>query len=124
MRATLVVIASALLPLASIAGGAEASDAAPPIVQQLLAHAQALDLSDSQVQTLELIRDRRLHTLETLQRRLDATKAQSSAAAQQDAVSLMQEIGRLQVLSGRDALRQLSTAQRRRWVDLQAARKP
>jgi hypothetical protein len=123
MRTTVAVVASTLLLVGSTAGGAE-SDAAPPIVDQLLEHARALDLSDSQVQALQLIRDRRVHTLATLQQRLHAAEAQSSDAAQQDAVTLMQEIGRLQVLSGREALQQLTPAQRRRWVDIQAARRP
>jgi hypothetical protein len=62
--------------------------------------------------------------METLQQRLHATEAQPSAAAQQDAVALMQEIGTLQVLSERAALQQLTPAQRRRWVDIQTPPKP
>ena len=121
---------SALLSLISIAlvcGAASASevdDSAPPIVEQLLARAAALELSDAQVQALQLIRDRRTQTLQVLRARLRAAEAQVTAAATHDTVTLMQEIGRLQVLSGRDALEQLTPAQRRRWVTLQARQTP
>jgi len=119
MRATLVVLASVVLLLICRTGGAESSDSAPPIVDQLLAHATALELSAAQVQALEVIRERRVHTLATLQDRLRGSEAQATAAASQDALTLMQDAGRLQVLSGRDALQQLTPAQRRRWVELQ-----
>ena len=66
MRATLVGLASVVLLFSSIPGGAESDDSAPPIVDQLLAHATALALSNAQVQALEAIRDRRVHTLATL----------------------------------------------------------
>ena len=121
---------SALLSLISIAlvcGAASASkvdDSAPPIVEQLLARAAALELSDAQVQALQLIRERRTQTLQVLRARLRAAEAQVTAAATHDTVTLMQEIGRLQVLSGRDALQQLTPAQRRRWVTLQARQTP
>ena len=79
---------------------------------------------DAQVQALEVIRDRRLQTLATLQERLRRSEAQSTAAAAHDTLTLMQDAGRLQVLSAREALQQLSPAQRRRWVELQAQRTP
>jgi hypothetical protein len=121
---------SALLSLISIAlvcGAASASevdDSASPIVEQLLTRAAALELSAAQVQALQLIRDRRTQTLQVLRARLRATEAQVTAAATHDTVTLMQEIGRLQVLSGREALEQLTPAQRRRWVTLQARQTP
>ncbi len=120
MRATLVGLASGVLLFISTVGGAESGDSAPPIVEQLLARATALELSDAQVQALEAIRERRLHTLAVLQDRLRSSEAQSTAAAAQDTLILMQDMGRLQVLSGREALQQLTPAQRRRWVALQA----
>jgi len=121
---------SALLSLISIAlvcGAASASevdDSASPIVEQLLTRAAVLELSAAQVQALQLIRDRRTQTLQVLRARLRAAEAQATAAAAHDTVTLMQEIGRLQVLSGRDALEQLTPAQRRRWVTLQAGQTP
>jgi len=121
---------SALLSLISIAlvcGAASASevdDSASPIVEQLLTRAAVLELSAAQVQALQLIRDRRTQTLQVLRARLRAAEAQVTAAATHDTVTLMQEIGRLQVLSGRDALEQLTPAQRRRWVTLQARQTP
>jgi hypothetical protein len=122
MRAALVGLASVVLLFLSTTGGAEADDSAPPIVDQLLAHATALELSTAQVQALEVIRDRRVHALATLQDRLRGSETQPTAAAAQDTLTLMQDIGRLQVLSGREALQQLTPAQRDRWVALQARR--
>ena len=124
MRTTLVGLASVVLLFVSTAGGAESDDSAPPIVEQLLAHATALDLSAAQIQALEAIRDRRAHTLATLQDRLHGSAAQATAAAAQDTLTLMQDMGRLQVLSGREALQQLTPAQRDRWVALQARPTP
>jgi hypothetical protein len=122
MRAALICLACVLLLSGSAAGGQ--SEDAVPIVDQLLAQATALDLSAGQVKALERIRDRRVHTLATLQERLRGAEAQQTAAAAEDTVTLMREIGRVQVLSGREALQQLSPAQRRRWVELHAARTP
>ena len=123
MRSALVAFASVVVFYSSAAGGADTRESAPPIVDQLLAHATALELSATQVDAIEAIRDRRAHTLATLRARLRATETQSTAAAQQDTLALMQEIGRVQVLSGREALEQLSPAQRSHWVALQAAQK-
>jgi hypothetical protein len=124
MRVTLVALASVVLVFVATTGGAEAEDSAPPIVDQLLARAAALELSAAQVRALETIRDRRVHTLAALQDRLHGSEVQSTAAAAQDTLTLMQDIGRLQVLSGREALQQLTPAQRDRWVALQARRIP
>ena len=120
MRAALVALASGVLLFASTPGEAESGDSASPIADQLLAQATSLELSAAQVEALEIIRNRRVHTLATLQERLRGTRAQSTAAAAQDTLTLMQDIGQLQVLSGREALRQLTPAQRQRWVDLHA----
>ena len=124
MRATLVGLASVLLLFNSVPAGAESGVSAAPIVDQLLAHATALDLGNAQVQALEAIRDRRVHTLATLQDRLRGSEAQATAAAAQDTLTLMQDMGRLQVLSGREALQQLTPAQRRRWVELRTPPTP
>jgi len=120
MRATLVSLASVVVLFVSTAGGAESSDSAPPIVDQLLAHAAALALSATQIQALEAIRERRVHTLATLQNRLRNSEAQTTAAAAHDTLTLMQDVGRLQVLSGREALQQLTPTQRRRWAAMAA----
>jgi hypothetical protein len=120
MRATLAGLASVVLLFIATVGGAESSDSTPPIVDQLIAHATALELNDGQIQALEAIRERRVHTLATLQERLRGSEAQATAAAAQDTLTLMQDIGRLQVLSGSEALQQLTPGQRRRWVELQA----
>ena len=102
---------------------AEPDAGATPVVEQLLGHAAALELSDGQVAALQIIRDRRTRTLQALTERLRAVEGQSTAAAAHDATTLMQDIGRLQVLSGREALLQLTPTQRRRWVELQAQRR-
>ena len=101
---------------------AEGDDAAAPIVEQVLGHAAALELSDTQVEALQIVRDRRARTLQALTERLRAAEGQSTAAAAHDTTTLMQDIGRLQVMSGREALLQLTPNQRRRWVELQARR--
>jgi hypothetical protein len=124
MRATLGALASVVLLFIGTIGTAASTDSTPPIVDQLLAHATALELNDGQIQALEAIRERRIHTLATLQERLRGSEAQATAAAAQDTLTLMQAIGRLQVLSGREALQQLTPGQRRRWVALQAHRSP
>ena len=124
MRSALVGLASVVVFYSSPIGGADVQDSAPPIVDQLLAQATALELSAAQVDALEAIRDRRAHTLAALRERLRGTEPAAEAAVAQDALTLMQEMGRLQVLSGREALQQLSPAQRRRWVELQAAQRP
>jgi hypothetical protein len=120
MRAGVVGLISLLLLAPSATCGADVDDSAPPIVDQILTRAAALELSDAQVQALQVIRDRRTHTLQALAERLRAADAQSTAAAEDDTLTLMREMGRLQVMSGREALEQLSPAQRRRWVELQA----
>ena len=120
MRASLVGLASVVLLFSSVPARAESDDSARPVVDQLLAHATALELSNAQVQALEAVSDRRVHTLATLQDRLRGSETQPTAAATQDTLTLMQDIGRLQVLSGREALQQLTPTQRRRWVELQA----
>ena len=124
MRATLVGLASVVLLFGSAATGAESDDSAPPIVDQLLAHKTALDLSADQIQALETIRDRRVRTIATLQDRLRGSETEPTAAAAQDTLTLMQDMGRLQVLSGREALQQLTPTQRRRWVELRAQKTP
>jgi hypothetical protein len=124
MRATLGGLASVVLLFRFLPARAESDDSAPPIVEQLIAHATALALSQTQLQALEAIRDRRVHTLATLQDRLRGSEAQPTAAAAQDTLTLMQDIGRLQVLSGREALQQLTPDQRRHWVALQAHATP
>ena len=117
MRSALIGLCSVLLCAVPVAG--EGHNSAAPIVEQLLAQAPALELSAEQIGALELIRDRRAQTLATLTERLRAAEAESTAAAAGDAETLMQEIGRLQVLSGRDALQRLTPAQRQRWSALQ-----
>jgi hypothetical protein len=124
MRAALVALANVVLLFTATPGGAESGDSAPPIVDQLLAQATVLKLSAAQIDALDAIRDRRVHTLATLRERLRGAEAQTTEAAAQDSVTLMQEIGRLQVLSGREALQQLSAEQRLHWVQLHAAPKP
>jgi len=119
MRAALAGVAGVLAFLSVAAGGAEVDDSAPPIVEQLLDQAASLGLTPEQIQAIEVIRDRRAHALAALAERLRATEVQTTAAAEHDTVALMQEMGRLQVLSGRDALQQLTPAQRQRWVTLQ-----
>jgi hypothetical protein len=108
-----------LLFFAPAVGGAEVDDSAAPIVEQLLARASALELGAEQIGALELIRDRRAQTLITLTERLRTAEAQSTIAAEGDVLTLMQAIGRLQVLSGREALQHLTPAQRQRWAVLQ-----
>lgn len=120
MHVALVGVLLALLLPLPVASASDPDGATPPIVDQLLAHAVGLDLSAEQVSTLRAISARRARTLTVLAERLRASEAQSSAAAEQDSVTLMQEIGRLRVLSGAEALRQLSAAQRQRWVELQS----
>ncbi|HVN86216.1 MAG TPA: hypothetical protein VMW17_15375 [Candidatus Binatia bacterium] len=117
MRLVLAGVAGTLVLISGVAGGAEV-DSAPPIVEQLLSRSAALELSSEQIQALEQIRERRAHSLAVLTTRLRSAEPPASAAAQRDEVALMQEIGRVQVLSGRDALQQLTPAQRQRWVIL------
>ena len=120
MRAALVGLFGLLLLAPCVTRGADVDDSAPPIVEQILARAAALALSDTQVQALQVIRERRTHTLQALAQRLHTTETQSTAAAEHDTLTLLQEVGRLRVLSGREALQALTPAQRRRWVQLQA----
>lgn len=120
MRAALVGLISVLLFAPPATRGADVDGSAPPIVDQLLARAAKLELSDVQIEALQLIRQRRTHALQALGQRLQATETQSSAAADHDTLALLQEMGRLRVLSGREALQELTPAQRRRWVGLQA----
>lgn len=121
MHTALVGLVSALL----LAGPAAASnDSGPPVVERILGRAAELELTDAQVQALRAIRDRRTHSLQALADRLRAAEGELTAAGTSDTLTLMQEIGRLQVLSGRDALQQLTPAQRRRWVEVQAQRTP
>ena len=121
MRAALVGFFSILLLAPCATRGADVDDPAPPIVDQILARAAALELSDTRVQALQVIGERRTHTLQALRQRLHATETQSTAAADHDTLTLLQEIGHLQVLNGREALQTLTPVQRRRWVELQAA---
>jgi parvulin-like peptidyl-prolyl isomerase len=124
MRATLAALLGVLTVSATPARGVEQSGSTPPVVVQLLAQAAALDLTDAQVQALQLIRDRRNQTLATLDERLQAAETQATVSAANDTLTLMQEIGRVRVISGREALEQLTPDQRRRWVALQAGRTP
>ena len=119
MRSALIGLSGIWLCAVPAVGGAEVHDSAAPIVEQLLAQAPALELSAEQIAALERIRDRRAQTLAALTARLRSAESQSTAAAEGDAVTLMQEIGRLQVLSGRDALQRLTPGQRLRWSALQ-----
>jgi hypothetical protein len=124
MRAALIAFLAVVMVCPSVARGAEQTDSTPPVVVQILAQAAALDLTAAQVQALQLIRDRREQTLAALDKRLRAAETQATVGAGNDALMLMQEIGRMRVLTGRDALEQLTPDQRRRWVTLQAARTP
>jgi len=120
MPSALIGLIAILLFSAPAGGGAEVDASASPIVEQLLAQAPALGLGAEQIGALELIRDRRAQTLITLTERLRTAGAQSTVAAEGDVLTLMQEIGRLQVLSGREALQHLTPAQRQRWAALQS----
>lgn len=124
MRSALIALLGAVAVSAAVARAVGQTDAAPPVVVQLLAQAQALDLTSEQIQALQLIRDRREQTLKALGKRLRASKAQTTLGANNDTLTLMQEIGRLRVLSGREALEQLTPEQRQRWVALQIGRTP
>jgi len=95
-----------------------ATEVAAPIVEQLLGHAGELRLSAGQVDALRALRTRRQEALRVLSDRFEKADDESSAAAQQDAVTLLHDAGRLRVLSGRDALLLLTPEQRRRWVAL------
>ena len=119
MRTALAKCAGVLVFLSVAAGGADIDRSAPPVVEQILSHAAALGLSPEQIQALEVIRDRRARTLDALAERLRVADSQTTVAAEQDAVAVMQEIGRLRVMSGQAALQQLTPAQRQRWVALQ-----
>ena len=116
--AALIGLFGLLLCSTPAAVGAEGADSASPIVEQLLAQAPALELGAGQIEALKLIRDRREQTLITLRERLRTAEAQSTVGAESDVVTLMQEMGRLQVLSGREALQHLTPAQRQRWAAL------
>ncbi|MBP1688452.1 MAG: hypothetical protein H6Q33_4595 [Deltaproteobacteria bacterium] len=124
MRSTLITLIGAVTFCASAAHAISQTDAPPPVVIQLLAQAGTLELTDAQVQALQLIRDRRDRTLAALDRRLRAAETDTTVGATNDILTLMQEIGRVRVLSGREALEQLTPDQRRRWVALQAGRTP
>lgn len=124
MGATLIALVGLLTFSTSTAHGVEQTASAPPVVVQILAQAAALDLTDAQIEALQRVRDHRDHTLAALDERLRAAEAQTTVGATNDALTLMQEIGRLRVLSGREALQQLTPAQRQRWVELQAHRTP
>jgi hypothetical protein len=100
---------------------ASATEVAVPIVEQLLGHAGELGLSVEQVGTLRALRTRRQEALRVLSDRFEKADGESSAAAQQDAVTLLHDAGRLRVLSGRDALLLLTPEQRRRWATLRRA---
>jgi hypothetical protein len=90
----------------------------PPIVDQLLVHATDLELTPEQIDTLRSMGVHRARALAALEARLRAVAEEDSAAAARDALTLMQEIGRLRVLSEAEALRLLSPDQRRRWVEV------
>ena len=119
MPSALIGLIGILLFSVTPVRGAEVDGSASPIVEQLLAQAPALELDAEQVGALQVIRERRARTLITLTERLRNAEAQSTIAAEGDVLTLMQEIGRLQVLSGREALQHLTAAQRQRWAALQ-----
>jgi hypothetical protein len=108
----------------SAAGGAAPTDPAPSIADQLLARRAQLDLSEQQVASLRAMSNRSSHTLQVLTERLRASEATTTEAATHDTKVLLQQIGRLRVMSGRDALLVLTTTQRRHWVQLRAERTP
>ena len=118
MRAVAALVMCLLL--GGMLHAAEPDTLAPAVVDQLLARAADLQLSAEQVGALRAISQRRVHTLEILEQRLRASEADSSATATQDSMTLMQEMGRLRVLSGAQALQQLSAAQRQQWIELRA----
>ena len=124
MRGLWAVALAWLLLSGSVARATDPPAAAAPIVEQLLAHAADLQLGAEQIGALRTISERRTQTLKVLQQRLDASDAQASAAAAQDSMTLMQEIGRLRVLSDAEALRQLTTMQRQRWVQVHGHAEP
>jgi len=122
-KALIGLTALALL-CSSAAGGVGSTDSSPPIVDQLLAHRTQLDLSDQQIASLRAMSDRSRQTLQVLTERLRASETATTEAGAQNTKALMQEIGRLRVMSGRDALQVLTADQRRRWVELRTEHAP
>ncbi len=120
-KALIGLIALALL-CSSAAGGAGSTDSAPPIVDQLLDLRAQLDLSEQQVASLQAMSDRSRQTLQALTQRLRTSESTATAAGAENTKILLQEIGRLRVMTGRDALQVLTAEQRQRWVQLQAGR--
>ena len=119
-RSGLIGLTALALLCSSAAGGAGSTDSAPPIVDQLLAHRAQLALSEQQVASLRAVSDRSSHTLQVLTERLRASETTATEAGTQNTKALLQEIGRLRVMTGRDALQVLTADQRHRWVQLQA----